>query len=354
MAKRVPTTTLSSGGIALLVLAILCWLGQLAYLSAVVGKDVHGDAVVGQAYAWIAAILLASLAWLWIGGLLLKAGTENQMPGWANFAAVVLYIAGGAAGMVAYYLMQDPRQVWPVMVPALLPPILAFYVFALYNASLRPFFSGTGSIAVWATILALVIAPYPSLLQKLSADRARYIENDRSTEEWKIQERARNRTDNLVRLQAMTDDHPVMDWYNLLDDESGVSTEAFERLRHVDRRQHDIEDMLPWGIVRAMTLLPQLNLQPTPELCDAAKQFLLKNAKESRVREKQDPRVYAAGTLEQSLPTLRWLIAHGCNCEEGIAAMEASVLSHLDSPDRKAALASIAELRSQSSQSSKK
>lgn len=345
MAKRVPIS-LSSGGIALLVLTILCWLGQLVYLSAVVGKVVLGDAVVGQAYAWIAAILLASFAWLWIGGLLLKAATENQMPGWANISAVVLYIGGAAAGMAAYYLMQDPKWVWPVIIPMLLPPILAFYVFALYNPSLRPFFSTTGSVAVWVTVLVLIISPYPSLLRKLAADQARHIENDRTTEEWKVQERARNRAYNLVRLEAMTDDHPVMDWYNLLDDESGVSAEAFERLRRIERRQHDIEDMLPWGILRAMTLLPQLDLKATPELCEAAKQFMLKSGKESRVREKQAPRAYVAGgTLEQSLPAIRWLIAHGCNCDEGIAAMEASVLSHLDSPDRKAALATIAELR---------
>jgi hypothetical protein len=47
---------------------------------------------------------------------------------------------------------------------------------------------------------------------------------------------------------------------------------------------------------------------------------------------------------------IRWLQAHGCNCGDGIAALEASVRSHLDSRDRQAALAALAALRQKSGQ----
>jgi hypothetical protein len=139
---------------------------------------------------------------------------------------------------------------------------------------------------------------------------------------------------------------PLTDWYPLLDVEGGVTTEAMEALRHVERRQADIEFLLSKGIARAMILLPDLDLKPTPELCAAARTFLLQSAKSSRIRPKQDSYEYrAGGVAESSLPGIRWLQAHGCDCEEGIAALEASVRSHLDSPDRKAALAALAALR---------
>jgi len=184
------------------------------------------------------------------------------------------------------------------------------------------------------------------LFQKLDSDRERRIENARGEDEWKTQERARKRTENMANLQAMTPDAPLMNWYGLLDEDSGVRPEALEALKHVERRQADIEEMLSYGIARAMMLLPDLDLSPTPQLCEAARTFMLASAKSSRVRPKQDPRPYVAGgDVEHSLPAIRWLQAHGCNCDEGIAALQASVESHQDTPDRKTALASLAGLR---------
>ena len=71
---------------------------------------------------------------LWIGGLLLKAGTQGMMP----FAgmALALYLGSGVAIAAALFLLQDAIRVWPVTIPVLIPPILAFYVFALYQPSL--------------------------------------------------------------------------------------------------------------------------------------------------------------------------------------------------------------------------
>src|SRR5580704_9228230 len=122
------TANLGAGGVALLALALLCWLLQTVLLSSVAGQDVHGDAVVGQGIGWIAAIVFAAFTWLWLGGLLLKAGVEDRMPASANLPASILYIVSMAAVAAAFFLLQDPRRVWPAFTPALLPPILAVYV----------------------------------------------------------------------------------------------------------------------------------------------------------------------------------------------------------------------------------
>lgn len=336
--------SIGSGGIALLVLTVICWFLSIVSLSGTIGQEAHGDAAFGQGLSWFAAIVFAGLTWLWLGGLLLKAGTQDRVPGWA---ATVFYLGSIAAVAASLFLLQDPKITWAAVVPALLPPILAFYVFALYHPSLGAFFSGTsGRSAVWGSIIILCLAPWPLFFQKLDRDRERRIENARSLEEWKTNERARKRAENLAKLQAMTPAEPLVNWYGLLDEDSGVRPEAIEALKHVERRQADIEYMLSNGIATAMMLLPDLDLKPTPHLCEAARTFMLASAKISRVRPKQDPRPYVAGgDVEHSLPAIRWLQARGCNCDEGVAALQASVESHQDTPDRKTALASLAGLR---------
>jgi hypothetical protein len=340
-------TNLGAGGITLLVLALLCWVFQTAILSSVAGQQVHGDAVVGQGMAWLAAMVFAGFTWLWLGGLLLKAGVEDRMPAWADLPATFLYLLSAAAVAAAFFLLAGGRRTWPVITPALLPPILVFYVCALYQPSWGAFFSSpAASRAVWGVVLILAVAPLPACYRQLVGDHAARIESAKARDEWKVREGQRKRAENLEKLKTMTPEMPLTDWYPLLDEEGGVTAEAFEALRHVERRQTDIEFLLTNGVSKAMMLIPDLDLKATPELCEAARTFMLDSAKSSRVRPKQDPREYGAGgDAETSLNGIRWLLAHGCNCDEGIAALEASVRSYLDSPDRKAALAALAALR---------
>jgi hypothetical protein len=335
--------TLGSGGTALLCLTLICWSIQIVYLFGVTGQQAHGDAVVGQAFSFFAAIAFAALTWLWLGGLLLKAGTEGILPPWAQAPAIVLYLASGAAAAAAFVLIQDPHRIWPAFIPGLIPPILAFYVLVLYLPILR---SGTvASLIAGAAVTILSLAPWPSLFRELTAAGERRVARVQAQQQWQIDEKARNRAENLPKIQAMSPDVPLMNWYPLLDEKNGVRPEALEALRHVERRQPDIEDMLSYGIVIAMLLLPDLDLQPTPQLCEAARTFMLKNAKESRVRPKQDPTPYdGAYGVAEFAPGIHWLTTRGCDCDEGIAALRASVESHLDSPDRKKALAALADL----------
>lgn len=346
MAMSTTMTSLGPGGVALLVLALLCWLIQTLILSNVAGEQVHGDAAMGQGFAWLTAMVFTGFTWLWLGGLLLKAGVEDRMPASANLVAAFLYTVSAVAVAAAFFLMQDGSRTWPVVIPDLLPPILIFYVFALYHPSWHSFFfAPNGTRAVWGVVLILALAPLPAAYRQLVGDRAARIESAKARDEWKEREGKRNRAANLEKLKIMTPDMPLTDWYPLLDEEGGVTAEAFEALRHIERRQADIEFLLTNGVMRAMTLLPDLDLRATPELCDAARTFMLKSAKSSRVRPKQDPREYRGSDLEGSAGAIRWLQAHGCNCDEGLAALEASVRSHLDSRDRQAALALVAALR---------
>jgi hypothetical protein len=264
------------------------------------------------------------------------------MPSWAALPATVLFLVSGATAGACFFLIQDPKRIWPAYIAAALPPIIALYVLALYLTPVRPFFSA----AVWSAVLILSIAPWPTLFRKMTADEARRVDHAKELEDWIVQEQARNRAEMAAKLEAMTPDAPLTNWFPLLDQKSGVRTEALEKLRRVERRQGDIEDMLTWGIHGAMMLVPELDLQATPQLCAAAKAFLLKYAKESRVRPKQDPREYdPSNGVNDYLPGIRWLMSNGCDCDEGIAALEASVATYIESPGRNKDLATLAALR---------
>jgi hypothetical protein len=338
---------MSTSGIVLLLLTVACWLGMLMMFPAFVGVDAHGDAVVGVAYGYLGACVFAGFTWLWIGGLLLTAGAGGLLPERGSLAALVLGPGCAAAVGAALYLLSEPHPRWPVVIPVAAPLLFAGYLFALMQPSLRPLVSRPGAgLTVCLLALLLAIAPWPVVAARSHGNALRRAEDARGLTAWQTGERQRIRAENLEKLRAMPPGASITNWYPLLEAEGGVQAEALAALRLDPSRQPQIEEMLGYGIHRAMTLLPDLDLQPTPALCQAAGAFLLKTATGSHLRKRDDPVPYTAQvSFHELLPGIRWLVAHGCNCDEGIAALDASARTYLDSPDRRKLLADLAALR---------
>ena len=338
---------MGTSGVVLFLLATVCWLGMLVTLSSFVGVEAHGDASMGVGIGYFTSSAFAAFTWLWVGGLLLVAGSRDLLPGWGNLVAFVLGPASAAAGMAAFYLLSDPHTRWPVIVPVVAPVLLAGYAFALMQPSLRPAASTpAAALTLWLLVLVLAVAPWPMLIAQVRTKALQRAQNATNQAEWEVKEKERNRTLNLEKLQAMPPGASIDKWYPLPDADSGVQTEAIEALRHDPGRQAQIEEMLGYGIHRAMTLLPDLDLQPTPALCQAAGTYLAATAKSNHLRKRNDPVPYTAEvSFHENLAGIRWLIAHGCNCDEGIAALDASARTYLDSPDRQKLLADLAALR---------
>ena len=58
------------------------------------------------------------------------------------------------------------------------------------------------------------------------------------------------------------------------------------------------------------------------------------------------PQAYAPPDYyDWNWPGIRLVQAHGCNCQEGVAALEAAVRTYSDSPDRQRTLTILAELK---------
>jgi hypothetical protein len=304
----------------ILVLTLLCWILLLVKLFAVAGKEARGDAGFALAMSWIFAMLFTALTWLFLGILLLKSSNRGA-------ATALLYVASAPAAFASTYLLLDPARGWLAVVPVLLPPLLALR----FRSP-----SGQVSLAAAIAILLLSVAPWPALFRSMSRRPA-------APRRAAVADSAREA--NLVKLRSMKPAAPLSEWYALLDAQSGVREEALQALRRVPRRQADIKNMLAYGSPMAMILVPDLDLKPGPELCEAARVYLRKRAAEIRIEPPHDPVPYtAAGYVAESLPGVRWFQDNGCDCTQGIHELESAVETHLDSPIRQKTLASLAEL----------
>jgi hypothetical protein len=332
----------------LLVLASLCWLVVPINLFGVAGRQVTGDAAMGQGIGWVVTMVFTGLTWLWIGGLLLKAGTQDLLPGRQSSAALFLYLTACVAAIAAVYLMVDTTQFWPAVCVVGLPPIFIGYIWALYQPGLRAGVQAGGiALAIKVVMLLLILLPYPPAIQKFRAEREAHAERIRGRAEDARMERELTREKNLAKLQAMPTDAPIHDWLELFNGSSGVRTEAIEAFKRLHRRQTDIEEMMGYGMRSAMGLMVELDLQMTPQLCQAAHAYFEHRARYFKRREINDPAPYSRkdNDLDESLAGIRWLQARGCDCRDGIVLLVAATMTYLDSPDRQQIIASLEALK---------
>ena len=95
--------------------------------------------------------------------------------------------------------------------------------------------------------------------------------------------------------------------------------------------------------------LPVLDLDATPQLCEAAQRVLHRQLAQIYRPKVDDPRPYREllsrlGSGAQ-FSALRWLAEHGCAVEAELSDAESLVQAYQDSPERAAMLATLAQLR---------
>jgi hypothetical protein len=328
--------------VVLLILTVICWLVLGADLSTVVGVKAYGDQDIFLGLRWILAGVLVVAVWLWLGGLLLIAGGQGILPKWVNVAALILVPASAASALAALNLVFETDSRWQLAIPLAIPPLIAAYVFSLYQPSLR---TAIANPAVWGVVLVLSAGVWPGFARRQQEKSERRVEHERGLSVWAQKEKERKHSENVAKLKTMSPDDHLVKWYGLLDPEGGVREEALAALRTHERRQGDVEEGLTYGVQAVMRLVPELDLKPTPELCQAARSYLKVAAKGLHIRNR-DPYPYEAqDSIDGSFPAIRWFTAHGCNCDEGITALETVARTYLDSPDRQKLLTALAGLK---------
>jgi hypothetical protein len=302
--------TASAGTVALSiglsVLVLLFYVLAMAFLADLHGSDAAGNAL-GQAYAAIVIILL----WVLLAVLMIIAFAKGEIPVAAVIAAAILIPASGFAAMIALELLSEPYIspfLLPIVIPALIPPLIVAYVFWALLPPLRATITAPlASAVVWGAVLVLCVAIVP-----LQESR-----NDALNQE----EAVREKYD--ADLAALPADSPLWDWAPFLATRNtSKQGDVLERIRALGRRQSDAELMLDRGDF-PLGYLGQLDLTPTPVLCDKAR-GLLRRQVEPLALATPNSKPYAeiAAPVADAATAMEWLVGYDCSCSAESLAWE--------------------------------
>jgi hypothetical protein len=308
-------------------------------------SDAAGNGLT-QSFAFLTTIIL----WIFLGALLVVAGVKGEMPPWTSVAALILVPGSGAAAIAAVNLLADTfyKSKWPVAIPAFAPLlIIAFALWAFYPALQGRISAINASAFTWTAILLLSLAPWPAVAYRRhhgEADRAKAAADYQADEPKRIEaERQRN----LAEFRKLTPDSPLKDWLTFRPASNELREQALAAIRKLPRRQADAELMLRQGLDYFWDDLPELDLAPSPVVCESARKFLLEKARDIQPHNPADPPkfAYMVERIEPFLPTMKWLVEHHCECAAELAALENTVRIYPDSPERKKMLDALTGIR---------
>ncbi len=299
---------------ALSIFALLVYAAMIATLSSLGGGDAAGSAI-AQGYAALEIVLL----WLVLGALTLIAFFKGDMPRPAAVVALLLVLASTAVTFEVLDLLSRPRQppyLWPLVIPASIPPLVIAYCFWTLLPGLRAIIPRlVAGVAVWGLVFVLCAAIVPfGKIRNAADDRDAAV-------------LAKYEAD----LAKLPQDAPLWDWAPFFNTRN--ATKLDEMLKHIatfDRRQADAELMLARGDF-PLGFLGRLDLTPTPALCDNAR-ALLRRRVASLVLTVPESKPYRdiSGDVDGGLAALRWLIGYDCDATAEAQAWEAMASAYKD------------------------
>ena len=293
--------------IGLGVLALLFWALALATLADLAGSDAAGNAY-AQAYAAIEIFIL----WGLLAVIAIIAGVKGAMARPAVLAAAILIPASGVVTFEVLELLSRPGLppfLWPIIIPALAPPlVMVFSIWALFPSLRARIPERVAAGAVWGAVLVLCLAIIP--LQK-TRERA----NDRIAEALEKYEA------DYAKLAA---DAPLWGWLPFLETRNETKkNEVLGRIRKLERRQNEAELMIDRGDF-PLRYLRAFDLDPTPALCDKARALLRKQVEPLVITTPNSkPYRVIGGPVSDAADAMEWLVGYGCSCDAESLAWEA-------------------------------
>lgn len=330
--------------VLLIAAAAVMWLWSMACLSNLHGSDAAGNGL-AIAFGVIASILL----WILVLILLSVSAAKGGWPAWTIGSALVLVPACATANFIAIALLNDTfyKAKWPLVVPAVAPVLLiAYAVWATYpslRAALPP---GIVSGAVWGAILILSLLPWPEYIYRSkheAEDQARAEAEFKASEPQRIEAARQARLDALNKLGPDSDLHEYLDFAGPQDE---LRAQAFERIRHLARRQSDAEILFREGYIYLERDLQDMDLRATPPICEGGLNYFMKQL-EGIAPDRNDPGSFkkVQEIILPYMPGLKWMAENKCDCRAALDGLEKLVRACDDSPERTKFLAEIAGLR---------
>ena len=300
----------SSGAVAACIVlsafSLLLWILLLPSLADLAGSDAAGNAL-AQAYTAIATIAL----WVLLALLVLIGWIKGEMPAPAALATLILVPASGFAALTAMDLLSRPGvppHLWPIIVPAFIPPLIVSFCFWTLTPSLRAIIpAGFAACFVWGAVFILVASIVPMGHIRNLADE---------------QEAARlaKYDEDYARLPPHA---PIWDLVPFLDTPNQTKVSAvLDRIRSLDARQSQAEIMLDRGDF-PLGYLGRFDLDPTPAICDKAR-ALLRRRVEPLVLKTPNSEPYSKVFFEvaNALAAMKWLVGYECSCDAESLAWE--------------------------------
>jgi len=318
------------GMLALLLLGCLLYAATIGSISDLGSTDAAGRGL-GEAFGVIYGFGL----WTVLAAMVVIGGVNGKMPAWGGIAASILVPASAVASVIAIEFIKY-RTGWQLLVPALIPPLIAAYAFwarlPQLHQALPP---GLTGIALWGGVLALTLAPMPDYVgQKIAAARLQAVAKVEN--EAKATAADQRRHDNLARFQQLTDASPLWEWAAFIGKDSELDKDAVAGARKLSHRQADAVAALQRGMGFPLVEYVRLDLQVTAGLCEGARDFL-QQAATSHPSPGGDP--YAAyEVIHQNfspyLEAVEWLTTHDCDIEDAVARIAATATAYPPSSSR--------------------
>ncbi|HME27694.1 MAG TPA: hypothetical protein VKI44_41295 [Acetobacteraceae bacterium] len=194
-----------------------------------------------------------------------------------------------------------PPFLWPIVTPALVPPIIVGFGFWTLLPAMRTAIpAGVAAGVAWGATLILCVAIWP-----MAQVRERVFEHEADL-------RAKWAAD----FANLASNAPLWEWAPFLNTRDDTRQEAvLQGIRKLDRRQTDAEVMLDRGDF-PLLYLGRLDLDPTPGICEKARALLHRRA-QPLVSQTPGARPYAdvAEEVAAALAAMKWLVGYGCSCD---------------------------------------
>jgi hypothetical protein len=292
--------------------------------------------------------VLILLLWIVLAILLFLGGKSRKMLPQALGAAAILLPLSGLTAIYATDLYASYAG-WAIVVPALLPPLIALYAMwrclpalqaALPAKIINP--------AAWGAMLVLTFAPFPLSVIDARIYAAGEPERQRqreallaANEQIEVQLSEQNSERDNARFQALNADSPLSDYFLDLSDpeDSTRHEEALAKARQVKSRQSDVvallEEPTPGdtsargrGNIEGLEDLWRLDIEATPAVCKAYGDALRQEAENVQKYSHDQADDYAwdvRDALERQLPNMKWLIREHCDLGDILAVIETRV-----------------------------
>jgi hypothetical protein len=343
------------GALPLLGLACLLYLAMMHVIAPsharelIQGGEPASNAI-QEAFDELIRGVLILLLWIVLAILLFLRGKGQKMPPQALVAAAILLPLSGVAAIYATDLYASYAG-WAIVVPALLPPLIALYAMWMRLPVLHAALPAKIiNAATWGAILVLTIAPlrlsvidkriYAAGESERQRQREAYLAANERQAQRNEQNREREKTDArepaIARFQALTSDSSLSDYLDALDsytyyapDEAGHD-ETPAKGRRIKSRQADAVALLKEGRIRRMEELWNLDIEATPAVCAAYRDALRHEAAELDPMSIDFARVNVIGG---QLPNLKWLVKEHCDLVDLLAFTETRIREVCDKPN---------------------